>query len=535
MMELILDRPQDQPPEIKSLRLDDGQFADPTTLQNSTPTPDWGNGLPMLIIFLVSQILGRDSFSTLAMHQVCRHWHAALGPIYQPRVWCSRSVIFGARVEFIAWALDCLWLDPAGALTLACRRGDVRFLAALKKRYAHVTRVQQLYGVKVYHALLDGYERRFHGLEPLPREELHAVEKALKDATERSQKSLTTASAAGAAAGPQRQQPAQPQQPLQQQQQQQAPEQQAPHVQQNLPQLAQRQQLPAQPIDNVFFPAAVTMGKRLVATNNLVTKGSRMWLALTGRLDEALHAACDAGHLHVIKFLHSELGLTLEHVRSRQCFAVRTLVFHGHIEAVKYLFDEVGVTADDLRARQNYALRIACDNGNLPMVRLLIEHGGLTVEDLRANECEALCAVCVKGHVDVLNYLVAERKMVSREDLQARDFYPMRSACWRGCLTTLKLLVQAGLTKDDLAKDHFAFQMAVRNRNRDLLLWLVREMQVPLPRSLVPVLLNQLPPDAQQRLRESINAVRGGAAVGAAGPPLPLQNPNLNRLESGPA
>ena len=119
--------------------------ADGEDSEDAAPGTAWSD-LPHVILYKVRQILERDSYSVLAMNLVCRNWHLGLKPIYRPRYWLCRSSIFGVRIEYISWALHCCWLDPAGALTLASRLGDIRFMESLKRHLSHVHGVWQLRG-----------------------------------------------------------------------------------------------------------------------------------------------------------------------------------------------------------------------------------------------------------------------------------------------------------------------------------------------------------------------------------------------------
>jgi len=206
--------------------------------------------------------------------------------------------------------------------------------------------------------------------------------------------------------------------------------------------------------------------------------GSRMWMPLCGRLDESLHAAVDANNLSAIMFLHHELGLTPEHARSRNNFALRMATFHNRLPIVRYLMGELKLRLDDLKSNRAYALRMACDNGSLELVKLLMD-AGLTGEDLRVSDNEALCAACVKGHTDVVRYIIAHGQLTVK-DVCARNLYPFRSACWRGYVDIVRILVSTGLTMKEIAKDNFALSMATRHNHFDLLVYLVCELGVPL-------------------------------------------------------
>lgn len=622
--------------------------------------PRWDR-LPAVVLYIIRNMVGRSSFTALAMHQTCRAWHQALGPIYMPPTWHSRIFIFGARIEYISWAVQCGWVDPAGALTLASRLGNMAYLTALKDKLDNVRQGSQLAGRNIYQELLETVERPFADQKPLPRiiHDFHAS--AARTALER-QKTFEAARQQNAraaelaqgqvfrfrgqpraiagvrgAAGAAREQPAGqrdqlppapapaqaqqpvPQQPTQalnvpaanlrplqeQQQQQQQRQQQLPQLQQGpgarpnmawnravapgraagagsssaaaaafaWPNGAGRDAMAALARGIVLTPAAISarsyagsvlprdvveasvvqaagripaqahvaapaaaaaataseaavpaLGDRTGSAQGAavqrimsapvarggdavaaaVNSSSRPWLPLRGRLEEALHAACDANQLEVVKFLHKSLNLTTNQARSRNNFAVRTSVVHGQLDIVRYLLDELGLTTEDLRSNNNFALRIACDAGRLDFVKLLLDGGRrLTVDDLRANDNEAFCAACVKGHVDVVRYIVG-LNILKREDLLCRNMYVMRSACWRGSLEILELLMQAGLNDEDLAHEGFAVLMAARCNHKHVLRWLLVERRVPVPHHMLPVVQRLVPRDAQHLLHNAV-------------------------------
>jgi hypothetical protein len=582
--------------------------------------------LPAVILRIIAIKVGSDSFTVLAMHQTCRSWHLGLGPINKPKAWTSRSLVFGVRFRYVAWALESGWLDPAGALTLACRLTDSdHFVRQLKRFTSGAKFASQLRGLPLERMLM-GLKDMGPVLTPLPAEVHRRHEATEADALKRCESDRQKRAEEEAQAQQNeavRQQQQQQNEATPQPQQAQAAEARPAHAAAQTPQqrllaeaadreaaqaAAQAGPSPAHSAASASAPApapafasasasaqttsdrpperpikstrssrrvggvvrgvaarfmAAAPGRSLSAPQSAALYGgavppagaapagpgegtraaarirraaaeaarrrvpasssaqqddrsaaqhephaasadqdpsavdaarndaasaeagapkrplgSRPWMPLRGRLEEALHAAVDANNLSAVVFLHRELGLTPEQARSRNNFALRMASFHNRLPIVRYLMDQLKLRLVDLKSNQAYAIRMACDNGSLELVKMLMQ-AGLTAEDLCANENEALCAACVKGHTEVVRYIITHGQLTA-DDVRARRLYPFRSACWRGYVDIVKILVSTGLTMEDITKDGFALSMATRYNHIDLLVYLVGELRVPL-------------------------------------------------------
>jgi hypothetical protein len=416
--------------------------------------PDW-TCLPALVLYKIASMVHHNSFTVLAMHQVCRAWHAGLGPIQKPCTWHMRSFIFGARVSYIAWALECCWLDPAGALTLAARLGDISFLHALKQHLDHVMHPVELDGKCIARALLQTAGVKL----PDPMTSMDAASHAMHTHAEKERFMRINAMSAPSAAAPAVAVAV------------------APAVAVAVaPAVAAVAVAPASAVVP-RVPRAIPAGHTSPQQRKM---DCRQWVSLRGRLEEALHAACNADKPAVVEFLHKWLGLTTDQARSRNNFALRLASVYQRKLIVYYLFNEVGLTLDDLRSNENYALRMVCDAGDLELVTFFINMG-LSSDDVRVHDNEALSAACVKGHTDVVDYLISECRLLTAADARSRDYYPLRAACWRGHLSIMRRLISMGLTVADLAARDFLVTMALRYNHTDVLRYLVHECNTPIP------------------------------------------------------
>ena len=89
--------------------------------------------------------------------------------------------------------------------------------------------------------------------------------------------------------------------------------------------------------------------------------------------------------------------------------------YYGHLEVVKYLHTEFGLTADDARTLHDEALTYACENGHLEVVKYLHRGFKLTKQDAQYYNNEALKFACENGHANVVKYLATGFKL-TKED-----------------------------------------------------------------------------------------------------------------------
>lgn len=588
--------------------------------------PAW-NTLPDVVLRRIREFVGRKSLTQVAMHQVCRGWHHALGRPIRPGVWPSRSIVFGVRPRYMAWALQCRWLDPTGALTLSCRlprEVGHHFMRALKAELDDVPTASHLFfkqyygeGGSIEHRLMAhlpaGLDVDIEELRPRDGRHLQGLDAAvharhhlaIQNAVERLEHRADNPGRADApppagppraernpvrralampAAAPRAAPVAAMRDPMEafgpaddpvsrrcyllvlqrirhfSENGGRRPLDEATRMLADVTERIARARVARMPVrvaevaagELATAMALVLMARRgnaqnvplrggvLRASNHLLVLGrqylialvgraiwpaappaaaapaeerarpgagpigTRTWNPLRGRLDEALHAACEPGNLEAVKFLRHELGMTTEQARSRNNFAIRTSAFRGHHDLFAFLVDPegFGLTLDDMRCSNNYPLRVACDNGCVPIVRLLLERG-ITLEDVRANRNEAICAACVKGHTGVVRLLLDTHRVgLTHEDLCARENYALRSAVWQGHVDIVRLLVEAGgLTRDDVADGNFAVILAIRFRRVAMVRYLVEELEVPVPEGLA------------EAARALLDGVEGGGAV----------------------
>lgn len=120
-----------------------------------------------------------------------------------------------------------------------------------------------------------------------------------------------------------------------------------------------------------------------------------------------LRAACENGHLAVVRHLCGYYRLTRGDLRACNNHALRAASQNGHAEIVRYLVEVGGLGAADARAVDNQALRAASRNGHAEIVRYLGEEVGLGVADICTQVyadilCQALCAGDPDRHIAAL-------------------------------------------------------------------------------------------------------------------------------------
>lgn len=116
-----------------------------------------------------------------------------------------------------------------------------------------------------------------------------------------------------------------------------------------------------------------------------------------------LRCACYRGHLQIVEFFVSSLGLSIEdtklHNKSlddgtplmRKLDLVRLNSFccasyAGHLDVLKVLVSLPGFTLDVLRLHNNHALQLAARQGHLEVVKYLVTDLKLTLDDIRNSE-----------------------------------------------------------------------------------------------------------------------------------------------------
>ena len=121
-------------------------------------------------------------------------------------------------------------------------------------------------------------------------------------------------------------------------------------------------------------------------------------------LNTPVAVACHAGHLDIVKLLHSRgADLDDEYILLATCQS-------GHIEVVRYLLDH-GADINSERGDRGTPLTTACYHGYLEIAKLLIECGADInfvyndrYEDVIWNP---LAAACFGNHLEIVKYLVS--------------------------------------------------------------------------------------------------------------------------------
>ena len=189
---------------------------------------------------------------------------------------------------------------------------------------------------------------------------------------------------------------------------------------------------------------------------NVVEEGK---CGLPGMFDRAFQAACQNGHLPVIRELLGLRGVAAVNVHAEGQFGRETgFVFAcqcGQVAVVRELLSLGGDRVVDVHAgpegNPEAGFRLACQNGNLDVVRELLSLSGHREVDVHAGAegwPEAGFRVaCVNGHVGVVRELLAltgDREVDVHAGGEGRPDLGFRHACQRGRTGVLRELL--GLT-----------------------------------------------------------------------------------------
>lgn len=125
-----------------------------------------------------------------------------------------------------------------------------------------------------------------------------------------------------------------------------------------------------------------------------------------------LRAACFDGHYEIVKYL-VEHGADIEVANRHGHTCLMIACYKGHLKIAKYLID---AKADVNRksVKGNTALHDCAESGSLEIMKLLLTNGAKI--DVDAYGMTPLLAAAVTGHIHIVEYLIANPELVSRQE-----------------------------------------------------------------------------------------------------------------------
>lgn len=167
-----------------------------------------------------------------------------------------------------------------------------------------------------------------------------------------------------------------------------------------------------------------------------------------------LHIACEYGEPYLVETL-LRAGFDWKANTVDECNALDIAIHSGHVEIVELLFGH-GAEIDSKYSSQN-SLDLACAAGNLPMIEALLRCGADAngtlgrrqpiFWTLEAGSTEALRLIVDAGaSVDAADLL---------EDLEGRNWTPLRKAAAEGLADAVELMVERGAEVNALDADGY--------------------------------------------------------------------------------
>lgn len=125
-----------------------------------------------------------------------------------------------------------------------------------------------------------------------------------------------------------------------------------------------------------------------------------------------LRAACFDGHYEIVKYL-VEHGADIEVANRHGHTCLMIACYKGHLKIAKFLID---AKADVNRksVKGNTALHDCAESGSLEIMKLLLANGASI--DVDAYGMTPLLAAAVTGHIHIVEYLIANPDLVSRQE-----------------------------------------------------------------------------------------------------------------------
>eukprot|EP00298_Acanthocystis_sp_HF-20_P028656 c7451_g1_i1.p1 GENE.c7451_g1_i1~~c7451_g1_i1.p1 ORF type:complete len:408 (+),score=104.55 c7451_g1_i1:29-1252(+) len=161
--------------------------------------------------------------------------------------------------------------------------------------------------------------------------------------------------------------------------------------------------------------------------------------------DAALHRACRAGHLDVVKIL-VEHGANIDQLGGRNSIATPFLLAcqEGHEHLVRYLV-QLGANPNSRDpVTGSNALHSASQNGHLGVVIYLIEELGFNINALEHEGISPLFRACLMGKLNVVKYLTS-KPTTNLHTLTNKGLSLLHCACSQGVTEIVKHLLQTSV------------------------------------------------------------------------------------------
>jgi ankyrin repeat protein len=125
-----------------------------------------------------------------------------------------------------------------------------------------------------------------------------------------------------------------------------------------------------------------------------------------------LRAACFDGHYEIVKYL-VEHGADIEVANRHGHTCLMIACYKGHLKIAKYLIDAKS-DVNRKSVKGNTALHDCAESGSLEIMMLLLANGANI--DVDAYGMTPLLAASVTGHIHIVEYLIANPDLVSRQE-----------------------------------------------------------------------------------------------------------------------
>ena len=147
--------------------------------------------------------------------------------------------------------------------------------------------------------------------------------------------------------------------------------------------------------------------------------------------------ACENGHILVVKYLMKYLH-DINAENSEKTTALSATCLNGHTEVAQLLLENKAETNKTNNSNQS-TIHFACSHGNVKLVQLLLNGGynvDLTVKDHLQNT--ALHIACERGHSEIVKTLMELGMEVNQKQKHGRT--PLYIACKHGYYKTVKCI-----------------------------------------------------------------------------------------------
>eukprot|EP00096_Caligus_rogercresseyi_P001274 TRINITY_DN1203_c0_g1_i1.p1 TRINITY_DN1203_c0_g1~~TRINITY_DN1203_c0_g1_i1.p1 ORF type:complete len:701 (+),score=220.98 TRINITY_DN1203_c0_g1_i1:573-2675(+) len=144
----------------------------------------------------------------------------------------------------------------------------------------------------------------------------------------------------------------------------------------------------------------------------LVQEGKANVNSTTKTNSTPLRAACFDGHYEIVKYL-VEHGANIEVANRHGHTCLMIACYKGHLRISKYLI-AIGADVNRKSVKGNTALHDCAESGSLEIMKLLLDHGAIM--DVDAYGMTPLLAASVTGHIHIVEYLISEANLVSRQE-----------------------------------------------------------------------------------------------------------------------